>query len=389
MKPSMLQRLQYGQRYALAALALVLCSTPALFAQGVLPAPPDGNNQRAVVTQYVGLVSITVDYHSPNVVSPRGEDRSGKIWGKLVPWGVSDLGFGPGGLKPWRAGANENTSFTVSHDVMIEGQKLPAGSYGLHIIPDSAKEWTVIFSKNSTAWGSYFYKESEDALRVNVKPQSAEYHQWLTYEFVERKPNATTVALFWDRLKLPLRIEVPNLVDYYIAAMRKALQHEVGFTWQPWQQAANYCLTNNTNLQEALEWAEYSIAAPFVGEKNFSTLSTKARILAQLGKAKEGDELMKQALPLGTMQELHGYGRQLLSQKKPQDALEVFLMNAKKNPDVFTTNMGLMRGYSATGDYKKALNYAKQALKQAPDPQNKAAVEEAIKKLESGKDANS
>ena len=120
-----------------------------------LTLPPSGDNQKASVTQFIGPVKVTIDYSSPAVHGPGGKDRRGQIWGKLVPYGVTDLGFHGGKPSPWRGGANENTIFTVSDPVTIEGQPLAAGQYGLHLIagPD---EWTVIFSKNSSAWGSFF-----------------------------------------------------------------------------------------------------------------------------------------------------------------------------------------------------------------------------------------
>src|SRR5450432_1640320 len=99
-----------------------------------LTLPPSGNNQKASVTQFIGPVRVTIDYSSPAVHGPDGKDRRGEIWGKLVPFGLTNLGFGNGKPGPWRAGANENTVFAVSHDVMIEGKPLAAGRYGLHMI---------------------------------------------------------------------------------------------------------------------------------------------------------------------------------------------------------------------------------------------------------------
>lgn len=148
------------------------------------------------MTQGIGLVKVTVDYSSPNVHAPDGTDRKGKIWGTLVPYGMSDLGFNDCKSCPWRAGANENTTFTVSHDVKIEGQPLKAGTYGLHMMADPA-EWTVIFSRNSTSWGSYSYDPSEDALRVKVKPEPAPYHEWLTFEFTDRETDHATPSTRW------------------------------------------------------------------------------------------------------------------------------------------------------------------------------------------------
>jgi hypothetical protein len=137
--------------------------------------PPSGNNQKAEVVQYIGPVRISINYSSPSVHAAAGlaagKDRHGHIWGELVPYGLSDLGFGNGKPAPWRAGANENTVFATSHDVLIEGKSLPAGHYGLHMIPNK-DEWTIIFSKSWHEWGSFFYEESEDALRVNVKPHT-------------------------------------------------------------------------------------------------------------------------------------------------------------------------------------------------------------------------
>src|SRR5260370_11940787 len=169
-------------------VSLPLALTGALFAQFPgLTLPPSGNNQKASVAQQIGPVRITIDYSSPAVHSPAGEDRRGKIWGKLVPYGLTNLGFGNGNPGPWRAGANENTVFAISIDVLVEGKPLPAGRYGLHMIPGT-EEWTIIFSKNSTAWGSFFYQESEDALRVAVKPHKDEYPRGVNHECTARRP---------------------------------------------------------------------------------------------------------------------------------------------------------------------------------------------------------
>src|SRR5438067_5240186 len=125
-----------------------------------LPRP----SQHAVVTQRIGVTDITIKYHRPLV-----NDR--KIWGGLVPYG-----------QVWRAGANFNTMISFTDPVTIEGQPLAAGTYGLHMIPN-ADEWTIIFSKNSTSWGSFTYDQAEDALRVNVKPATGDMHNALTYDF--------------------------------------------------------------------------------------------------------------------------------------------------------------------------------------------------------------
>src|SRR5262249_21132515 len=150
--------------------------------------------------------------------NPRGgEDRRGKIYGTLVPYGMQKtLGYGTCTECPWRAGANENTVFTTSHDIQVEGQTLPAGSYGLHMIPGQ-DDWTVIFSKVSDAWGSFFYDPSQDALRVKVKPAKSEYYEYLTYEFQNRKLDQTTAVLRWEDLQIPIALSVPDISNLYIS----------------------------------------------------------------------------------------------------------------------------------------------------------------------------
>src|SRR5688572_24477969 len=206
--------------------ALFFCNFA--FAQfGGITTPPNGDNQHSIVTQYIGPVEITIDYNSPDVHAPDGTDRRGKIWGELVPWGMANLGFGTCGDQcPWRGGANQNTVFTTTHDVTIQGQPLKAGSYGLHFLP-AQNEWTVIFSNDSTSWGSFTYDVKEDALRVTAKPEKSEYHEWLTYEFTDRQADRATLALKWEELALPIQIAVPNQNELYLAAIRRDLRNDV------------------------------------------------------------------------------------------------------------------------------------------------------------------
>jgi tetratricopeptide (TPR) repeat protein len=343
---------------------------------------PTGGSNKASVSEQVGITHITIHYGRPGV-----KGREGKIWGQLVPYGFTDLGFGHRKPSPWRAGANENTTIEFSTDVKIEGKDLKAGKYGLHIAVNE-NESMVIFSKNTTSWGSFFYEESEDALRVNIKNERTEQHtEWLRFDFLNQTNNSATVALSWEKMRFPFKVEV-DVHNTVLAGFRKDLRTTPGFSWQSWNQAANYCLQNNVNLEEGLQWAEQSITAAFIGEANFQTLSTKAQFLAKLGKATDSEATMKKALEKGNANQLHQYGRQLLNQKKATEALAVFKLNATKHNNAWPTHVGLARGYSATGDYKSALKFAKLALAEAPDDLNKKSLEGMIKTLESGKDVN-
>lgn len=347
-----------------------------------LTTPPDGGNKKAFCGERIGLTDVTIHYDRPGV-----KGREGKIWGGLVHYGFADLGFGTSKASPWRAGANENTTIEFSNAVKVEGQDLPAGKYGFFIAVQP-EECTLIFSKNCGSWGSYFYNEKEDALRVKVKPvQLDKSVEWLQYTFEDETPNSATIALSWEKLKIPFKVEV-DLNKQQLESFRQELRTDKGFTWASWQQAANYCLNNNVNLEEGLSWARASIQAPFVGEANFATLSTEAGLLRKLGQDAAADSAMQKAMAMGNMQQLHNYARQLLQQHQNKQAFAVFKKNYDKNPDVFTTNMGMARGYSAVNDYKEALKYAQKALAQAPDPGNKTSVEEMIGKLKEGKDVN-
>ncbi|HTF17691.1 MAG TPA: DUF2911 domain-containing protein, partial [Chryseolinea sp.] len=158
----------------------------ALTVPAQITTPPSGDNQKASVTQMIGLVSTTITYSSPDVHGSNGEDRKGHIWGELVHYGFVDQGFGPAKAAPWRAGANENTTITFSHDVIVEGKPLKAGTYGLFLAlgKDGPSQW--IFSKNAASWGSYFYNEADDALRVSTNLEDGPYTEWLTYNFDDR-----------------------------------------------------------------------------------------------------------------------------------------------------------------------------------------------------------
>jgi len=373
----------------LAAAVLLVAATAA--GQSTITQPPSGGNQRASITQYLGLVKVTVDYNSPKVHSPfNGEDRRGKIWGVLVPYGMAKgLGYGTCTECPWRVGANENTVFTVSNDVKIEGQPLPAGAYGLHMIP-GPDEWTVIFSKNSTSWGSFFYDPAEDALRVKVKPAKSEYHEWLAFEFPERQLDKATVAMKWEDLQLPIHISVDNISQLYVNQMRNELRGAKGFAWENWNAGARYALENKIAPADALKWAQTAATPPFPGQENFNTLMALADAQAANGMEADAKKTRDRALasPTATAFDMHLYARSLLAQGKKDEALAIWELNAKRHPNEWPVNVGLARGNSAVGRYKEALKYAKLALAQAPDDPNRKMLQSGIAKLEQGKDMN-
>jgi hypothetical protein len=352
-----------------------------------LTTPPSGNNQRASVMQGIGPVQVTIEYSSPAVHGPDGKDRRGQIWGKLVPYGLTDLGFGLGKPAPWRAGANENTVFTASSDVSIEGKRLAAGRYGLHMIA-GPEEWTLIFAKNSNAWGSFYYDPADDVMRVTVKPHKHEYREYLTYEFPVRKPAEAVAEIQWEDLAVPWTIKVENINDLYISKIKENLTNVQGFGWRGWVAASQFCVANDTHLDQALEWAEIAISKQFIGEMNFATLSNKAAVLEKMGRKDEAEKTMQAAVHhrSASPTDIHQYGRKLIADKRPKDAMEIFRLNYQINGDTWPTHVGLARGYAAMGDSKQALEHAKKALTQAPDDLNKKSLTAMVAALEAGKE---
>jgi len=358
-------------------------------AQG-LTTPPSGDNQKSKVTQFIGPVEVSISYSSPDVHGPNGEDRTGKIWGEVAHFGFIDQGFGPSKAAPWRAGANENTVFSVSHDVKIEGKELKAGTYGLFLAVSKEGPYTWIFSKNSTSWGSYFYDPKEDALRVEVTPLDSPYKEWLTYGFEDRLPASTKAYLRWEKKRIPFKIEVPNINEIYVSRMRNELRTATGFKQENWITAARFCAQNKINLEEALTWVDMSVSNPFIGVENFTTRQTRSMILQAMGRDAESNAEMEKAIkdPNASVQDIHQYGRSLLAAGKNEKAMEIFKYNAQKNPnDKFTPNIGLARGYTAIGDKKNAIKHWDLAINNLPENQkgNIAFYEGEIKKLKEGK----
>jgi len=361
--------------------------TAGFTATAQLTQPPSGDNQKASVTQWIGPASVTITYNSPDVHGPNGEDRKGHIWGELVHYGFIDQGFGSSKAAPWRAGSNENTTITFSNDVTINGKPLKAGTYGLFldVEKDGPSNW--IFSKNYSGWGSYFYDAKEDALRVPAPLTDAPYTEWLTYGFDGRESKQANAFLQWENKRIGFTVGVPNVNDLYIARMRQELVGTtMGFTYQPWMEAAQFCAQNKVNLDEALTWADYAISGPFVGKEDFESLQTKALVLTALGRDSEADDIMGKAVkhPTATVQSVHQYGRALLAAGKKDKALEIFKLNRQLHgSDTFTTYVGLARGYTAVGDKKNAIKNWEMAIKNLPQDQkaNLNAYQAELNKL--------
>lgn len=351
----------FRQRLTLAVgmLGLWCASLPVVAQSTQLNIPRD--SQGAAVTQRVGITDITIKYSRPLV-------KGRQVWGKLVPYG-----------QVWRAGANENTIIQFTDPVSVEGKPLDRGSYGLHMIPGE-NQWVVIFSKTNTAWGSFTYKEAEDALRVTVKPEAVAFQEALSYDFSQPTANTTVAELRWEKVAVPFKISVD--VDQIVAeSLKKQLRGLPQYTWDGWDDAANYLLARKVDLDDALQYEDNSLRQ----EERFENLMTKSKILEAMGKADDARALHEKALAAATPIQRHGYAVQLLGEKKRDEAFAVFKKNFQDHPDMWFVHSGMARVYSAQGDFPSAVKEMKVAYGGAPD-QVKPVIDGYIKRLEAKDD---
>ncbi|MCM2269434.1 MAG: DUF2911 domain-containing protein [Thermoanaerobaculia bacterium] len=367
----------------LAAVTLVAFASAA--AAQRLTLPRQGENQRSEVRQRIGLVEVAVDYGSPDVHAPNGADRRGKIWGQLVPWGYANLGFGTCGERcPWRGGADENTVFSTTHDLEVEGQRLAAGRYGLHFLPGES-EWTVIFSRDADSWGSFFYDEANDALRVVVEPKRREYREWLAYDFTDRRPESAVLELQWEELAVPIRLAVPDAGELYYRKIAAELRNEPGFDAAGWAEGARFLAGRKLHLDVAERWAETAVDSPQVGRADFDTLSTLALVKRTAGKPADAAAAMERAIahPTATPFGLYGIARPLVA-SEPAEALRLFELGHARFDGAWPLEVGLGRAHAALGDAEKALVHLRKAVTQAPDEGNKRNLERMVGLLEKG-----
>ncbi|HEX8370768.1 MAG TPA: DUF2911 domain-containing protein [Pyrinomonadaceae bacterium] len=320
-------------------------------------------SQYAEVTQRIGVTNITIRYSRPLV-------NGRKIWDGLVPYG-----------KVWRTGANTNTTITFSDPVVIEGKPLDKGTYGLHMIPN-ADEWTIIFSRNSTSWGSFTYDRAEDALRVSVKPKPADMHNALTFDFDELQPDSTVVELKWEKIGVPFKVTV-DVHEMARASLKRQLRTLSRYTWISWNDAANYLLAEKIDLDDALAYADKSIE----NEDRYDNEMTKSRVLTALNRQIEAAAAQKKALDLATPLQVHQFARELLAAKRNEEAFAIFRENARKHADQWFVHDGLARIYSTQGRFDEAEKEIRLALDMAPANQ-KSDLNELLKRLEARQDIN-
>jgi len=278
-----------------------LCLAAAASAQVTLPRP----SQKASVMQRIGVTDVTITYSRPAV-------KGRKIWGDPLPGQTTDVkgeatlddqnkrpkdaAIVPWG-HVWRTGANEATMFVVSDDVLINGQKLPAGSYSLHTIP-SKDEWTIVFNGTANQWGSFDYDPAKDTLRVKAKPEwvnSSE--EYLSYSFDPVTDDSAQVNIRWEKISVPFTVKVPDVNAVTMSHLKSAVDGAKPDDWRTPYQAAQYALNNKNTADDAqgMAWLDQSIKV----KETFQNLSAKSYILYKAGKKDEAFALADQAIQRG------------------------------------------------------------------------------------------
>jgi len=282
------------------AVLFLLCSAAVTLAQVIVPRP----SQKASVMQRIGVTDVTITYSRPGV-------KGRKIWGDPLPSQTSATGeatLDDQNARPkdavivpyghvWRTGANEATMFVITDDVLINGQKLPAGTYSLHTIP-TKDEWTIVFNGTSNQWGSFDYNPAKDTLRVKVKPQWVNDNQeWLEYSFDPVNDNSAQVNIRWEKISVPFTVEVPDVAAVTLAKLQSAVGAAKPDDWRTPLQAASYALNNKNAADDAqgMAWLEQSIKV----KPTFQNLASKANALYAAGKKDEALVVAEQALQQG------------------------------------------------------------------------------------------
>jgi hypothetical protein len=348
------------------ALSIVLLSVVAQ-SQGVTT--PRTPSPAAVVTQTIGISTTTINYSRPAV-------KGREVWGKLVPYGWNVQGFGAGKEAPWRAGANENTTIKFSHDAKVEGQPVPAGTYGLFFVINKDNTGEVVLSKDTRSWGSFWYEPTHDQLRTKIQLHDIPNTELLTYDFINTTKTNADLVLNWEKKQFPVKIEFA-VDDIVMANAAEELKGPVGFSWQGYSSAANYALQNTVNYEQALKWIDQAIAQ----NNSFATLNIKSGILKAMGNTAEAGKISSDAIAIATENELNLYGYQLMNQGDQDKAIEMFKLNTQRHPKSANAWDSLGEGYATKGDKKNAIINFKKSLSMNPPANVKANSEKFLKEL--------
>lgn len=286
---------------AIFASMFVLCFAVSVCAQVVVPRP----SQKASVMQRIGATDVTITYSRPGV-------KGRKIWGDPLPEQTAavkgEATLDNQQVRPknaaivpyghiWRTGADDATTFTITDEVLINGQKLKGGTYSLHTIPGK-DEWTIVFNDQANQWGSFNYDPAKDTLRVKAKPQPVnENQEWLAFNIDPVSEDSAQVNIRWEKISVPFTVKVPDVPAATLARLKTTVAGAKPDDWRTPLQAGNYLINNNNPADDAqgMQWIDQSIKV----RETFQNLSAKANALYKAGKKEEAIALGEQAVQKG------------------------------------------------------------------------------------------
>ncbi|CAN5418897.1 hypothetical protein BH18ACI3_BH18ACI3_18200 [soil metagenome] len=293
----------YKKTFLFSIVIVVLClsASSVSFAQLRLPRP----SPKATVMQTVGVTDVTIIYSRPAV-------KGRKIWGDWPGDAPGEATLDNQNTRPagapivpyghiWRTGANEATQFTVTDDVLINGQPLPAGTYSLHSIPGK-DEWTIIFNSVAQQGGSFEYDAKKDALRVKTKPEVSDHpHEWLDISLDPAKENSMVAKIKWEKVSVPFTIEVKDMPALVMSKARTVVSAAKPDDWTTPFQVANYAKANKLP-DDAAKWYDQALKAideQLKTKANFQNLSRRANTLLNMGRTQDGIAAAEKAVEVG------------------------------------------------------------------------------------------
>ena len=297
---------------SLAVVAFIISGATITSAQLRLPRP----SPKATVTQTIGVTDVTVVYSRPAV-------KGRKIWGDWPTPVAGEATLDNQNTRPagapivpyghvWRTGANEATQFTVTDDVLINGQPLPAGSYSLHSIPGKDGEWTIIFNSVAQQGGSFDYDSKKDVLRVKTKAEVSDHpHEYLDISLDPVKDNSLTAKIKWEKVSVPFTVEVKDMPAVVVAKARSAVSAAKPDDWATPFQAANYARSNKIAPEDTAKWYEQALKAideQIKTKPTFQNLTRRANTLLNMGRTQDGIAAAEKAVEAGKAEKVDTTG---------------------------------------------------------------------------------
>jgi hypothetical protein len=264
--------------------------------------------------QTVGVTDVTVVYSRPAV-------KGRKIWGDWPTEAPGEATLDNQNTRPpgapivpyghiWRTGANEATQFTVTDDVLINGQPLKAGTYSLHSIPGK-DEWTIVFNTVADQGGSFDYDAKKDALRVKAKPEMSDHpHEWLDISLDPATENSLVARIKWEKVSVPFTIEVKDMPALVVAKARSVVAAAKPDDWQTPFQAANYAKANKA-MDDAAKFYDQALKAideQIKTKANYVNLTRRANTLLNAGRTQEGIAAAEKAVEVGKAEKVDTSG---------------------------------------------------------------------------------